>query len=529
MILFKKLANLQEEILSMKIFSNQQFYKADAITIENQKMQSVDLMEHAATLCFNWLHEKLNGAQVAIHVFCGIGNNGGDGLVMARLLLIHGYHVNVYIANFTDKRSPDFLINYNLIKEVSNEWPTLMTSEEDLPKLNNEDIIIDALFGIGLNRPPEGWVKNLILHINKSEAFVLAIDIPSGLYSNKKIEDKEAIVIADHTLTFQAPKLAFFLPETAEFCLSFDVLDIGLDQDFLNSESPIARLFDKYEAQELYKPRNKFDHKGNYGHCLVVGGSYGKIGATILASKAALKIGAGMLTAFVPKCGYSILQSSLLEAMVITDNSNNFIESIDINFTPSAIGIGMGMGTDKKTVLAFKNFLLNTKSPLVLDADALNCISENKELLKSIPKDSILTPHPGELKRLIGDWEDDFQKIEMAKNFSEKHQIVILIKGANTIIVDKREIYINVTGNPGMATAGSGDVLAGILTGLLSQGYLPLEAALFGVYIHGSAGDIASEHLGFEAILASDIIDTIGAAYLNLFMEEAKEETKSKA
>lgn len=486
-------------------------------------------MEHASTLCFNWLHEKLNGAQVPIHVFCGIGNNAGDGLVMARHLINHGYLVHIYIANFTDKRSPDFLINYNLIKEVSNDWPTLMTSEEDFPELNTNDVIIDALFGIGLNRPPEGWVKKLIQHINKSEAFVLAIDIPSGLYSNKKIEDKEAIVKADHTLTFQAPKLAFFLPEAAEFCLSFDVLDIGLDPNFLNSETPIARLFNKYDAQELYKPRNKFDHKGIYGHCLIVGGSYGKIGASILASKAALKIGAGMVTTFVPKCGYPILQSSLPEAMVITDNSNDFIESIDINFVPSAIGIGMGMSTNKKTVLAFKDFLLNIKSPLVLDADALNCISENKELLKLIPKDSILTPHPGELKKLIGDWEDDYQKIEMTKIFSEKHQIILLIKGANTMIVDNGEIFINVTGNPGMATAGSGDVLAGILTGLLSQGYLPIEAALFGVYLHGCAGDIASEQLGFESILASDITNAIGAAYLNLFIEETKEENKSNA
>ncbi len=529
MILFKKLANLQEEILSMKLFSNQQFYKADAITIENQKMQSVDLMEHAATLCFNWLHEKLEGAQVPIHVFCGIGNNGGDGLVMARLLLIHGYHVNVYITNFTDKRSPDFLINYNLIKEVSSEWPILMTSEEDFPKLNTEDIIIDALFGIGLNRAPKGWVKQLIQHLNNSEAFILAIDIPSGLYSNKAIEDTEAIIKADHSLTFQAPKLAFFLPETAVFCLSFDVLDIGLDQEYLNSEDPIATLFDKYDAQELYRPRSKFDHKGTYGHCLIVGGSYGKIGATYLACKAALKIGAGMVTAFVPKCGYSILQSSLPEAMVITDSSNEYIESIAINFAPSAIGIGMGMSTNKKTVSTFKEFLLNTKSPLVIDADALNCISENNELLKSIPKDSILTPHPGELKRLIGDWEDDYQKMEMAKFFSEKHQVILLIKGANTLIINNGDVYINTTGNPGMATAGCGDVLAGILTGLLSQGYLPLEAALFGVYLHGDAGDIASKDHGFEAILASDIIDAISTAYLNIFLEETKEDNKSNA
>jgi len=511
----------------MKIYSSQQFYKADAITIEKQKIRSVELMERAATLCFNWLNEKLNGAQVPIHIFCGIGNNGGDGLAMGRLLINHGYNVFVYIANFTDKRSKDFLINYNLIKEVSNDWPILMTSEKDFPEIDKDDIIIDALFGIGLNRPPEGWVKKIIQHLNTSKAFKLAIDIPSGLYANKAIEDREAIVKADHTLTFQAPKLAFFLPETATFTLSFDVLDIGLDQEYLNSEIPLATIFDRVDAQELYQPRNQFDHKGTFGHCLIVGGSYGKIGATILASKAALKIGAGMVTVFVPKCGYSILQATLPEAMVITDTSDKHITEIKANFNPSAIGIGMGMGTNKKTVSALKEFLSNVKSPLVIDADALNCISENKELLKLIPKDSILTPHPGELKRLIGVWEDDFQKIEMAKKFSEKHQIILLIKGANTLIINKSDMYINSTGNPGMATAGSGDVLTGIITGLLSQGYLPLDAALFGVYIHGSAGDIASSYLGFEAMIASDIIDNIGDAYLELLKEETEEDSTS--
>ena len=215
--------------------------------------------------------------------------------------------------------------------------------------------------------------------------------------------------------------------------------------------------------------------------------------------------------------------------MVITDSSNDNISAITVDFNPSVIGIGMGMGTNKKTVSALKEFFSNIESPLVIDADALNCISENKELLKLIPKDSILTPHPGELKRLIGAWEDDFQKIEIAKSFSEKHQIILIIKGANTLILNSTEMYINSTGNPGMATAGSGDVLTGIITGLLSQGYNALDAALFGVYIHGSAGDIASSYLGFEALIASDIIDGIGSAYLDLFKEETEEDTKTEA
>jgi len=522
------LPNLQKENITMKVFSAKQLYKADAITIKKQNLQSVDLMERAATVCFNWLDEKLNGAQTPIYIFCGIGNNGGDGLVIARLLLIHGYYVNVYIANFTDKRSKDFLTNYNLLKEITSEWPILMTSEEDFPILNNNDIIIDALFGIGLNRPPKGWVKKLINHLNKSESFKLAIDIPSGLYPNKALEDKEAVLKADHTLTFQNPKMAFFLPETAPFTDTFEVIDIGLDQDFINSEKPLAVTYGKYDVQKLYKPRHRFDHKGTHGHCLIIGGSYGKIGATVLASKAALKVGAGMVSTYIPKCGYTVLQTSLPEAMVITDSAENYITNIEPNFNPSAIGIGPGMGTHKKTIVTFEKFLKSTQEfPVVIDADALNCISENKELLKLLPNNSILTPHPGELKRLIGEWTDDYHKIELTKEFSKKYKVIVLIKGANSLIINKDEVYINMSGNPGMATAGSGDVLTGMITGLLSQGYQPLEAVLLGTYLHGSAGDIASMELGYEAIITSDIIDNIGTAFLELLREEKEDDSTS--
>lgn len=514
----------------MKIFSTEQFYQADAITIKQQKITSAELMERAGGECFNWLNDMLQGAPVPIHIFCGIGNNGGDGLVIARLLINHGYNVFVYIANFTDKRSHDFLINYDLIKEVTNDWPILMTSKKDFPKINRDDIIIDALFGIGINRPPETWVKELIQYINVNKAFTLAIDIPSGLYPNKALEDEEAVVIANHTLTFQNPKLAFFLPKTTKFTNSFGVVDIGLDQNFINSETPLAVTFGKYNAQGLYQPRHRFDHKGTYGHCLIIGGRYGKIGATVLASKAALKVGAGMVSTFIPKCGYTVMQTSFPEAMVISDLGENYLTHIKTDFNPSAIGIGPGMGTHEKTIIAFEKYLKSTKKiPVVIDADALNCISENKELLKFIPENSILTPHPGELKRLVGDWTDDYHKIELTQKFSEKHKVIVLIKGANSLIVNKDEIYINMNGNPGMATAGSGDVLTGMITGLLSQGYQPLNAVLFGTYLHGSAGDIAFSYLGMEAVIASDIIDNIGNAYQELFSKETEKDPKNEA
>ncbi len=508
----------------MKIFSAEQLYEADKTTVKNQQITSEELMERAATQIFQWLHQRLNGASVPVRIFCGIGDNGGDGLVLGRLLIEHGYNVIVYIVNCSDKRSKNFLLNYDKIKNVTKKWPILMKGEEDFPEINSEDILVDGIFGIGLNRCPSGWVKKLIQYLNDCKAFKLAIDIPSGLYSNSPLEDKEAVLKANHTLTFQAPKLSFFLPETAGFVSSFDVLEIGLDLEYLQNTEPLAQLISKPEAQRFYQPRDKFGHKGTYGHALIVAGSYGKIGAAVLSTTAAFRIGAGMVTAFVPKCGYNILQTAIPEAMVITDKEEEFISEIAVNFEPSAIGIGMGIGKNKATVEALKSLFKNSNFPFVIDADALNNISENKELLKLLPKNSVLTPHPGELKRLIGEWKNDYDKLEKVKKFSDKHEVVVIIKGAYTITVYGDKLYINTSGNPGMATAGSGDALSGIITGLLSQGYDPLLASVFGVYMHGRAGDIASGHMGYEAIMAGDIIDTIPEAYLDLFDREEQEQ-----
>ena len=503
----------------MKIFSSEQLYQADKATTESQNITSEELMERAGIQVFNWLHERLQGAQVPIHIFCGIGDNGGDGLVVGRKLIENGYNVIVYVVNCRDKRSQNFLHNYDKIKNVTKNWPILMKGEEDFPEINSEDIIVDGIFGIGLNRCPKGWVKKLIQYLNKSKAFKLAIDIPSGLYSNTPLEDFDAVLIANHTLTFQTPKLSFFLPETAPFVSSFDVLDIGLDRGFLNNTEPVAQLISKAEAQRFYNPRNKFGHKGTFGHTLIVAGSYGKIGAAVLSATAAFRIGAGMVTAFVPKCGYTILQTAIPEAMVITDKEEHFVSDISFDFEPAAIGIGMGIGKNEATVAALKNILENAKTPMVIDADALNILSENKEFLKLLPKNAILTPHPGELKRLVGEWKNDYDKLEKVKKFSKKHEVVAIIKGAYSVTVYGEKIYINTSGNPGMATAGSGDALSGVITGLLSQGYDPLLASVFGVYMHGKAGDIAASQTGYEAMMAGDIIDNLSEAYLDLFAQ----------
>ncbi|MAP55999.1 NAD(P)H-hydrate dehydratase [Altibacter sp.] len=507
----------------MKIFSSEQLYHADKITTEKEGITSVDLMERAGTQIFNWLHQRMQGAQVPIHIFCGIGNNGGDGLVVGRLLIEHGYNVNLYVVNCSDKRSKEFLINYDRVKNVTKNWPKLMKSEDDFPAIAPQDIIIDAIFGIGLNRCPDGWVKKLIQYLNANKAFKLSIDIPSGLFAEKPVSDPDAVLKANHTLTFQVPKLSFFLPDTGIYVPFYEAIDIGLDAEFLSSAEPLAQLIGKQEAQLFYKQRQKYDHKGTYGHALVVAGSYGKMGAAVLATKAALRTGAGMATTFTAKCGYSILQTAIPEAMVLTDEHEEFLTAIDYNFQPSAIGIGMGIGVQEETVSAFKTFLMKTEVPVLLDADALNILSSHKEILDHIPKHSILTPHPGELERLIGSWSSDYDKLDKAKAFAKEYDLVLLIKGANSIVVFEEKLYINTTGNPGMATAGSGDVLSGMITGLLSQGYDPLLATVFAVYLHGSAGNIASQELGYEAVIAGDIIEKIGNAYLSLFEQEPPE------
>jgi len=504
----------------MNVFSAKQLQKADKVTAEKHDITPIDLMERAGAEIFDWLDHRMQGAQVPIHIFCGIGNNGGDGLVVGRLLIEQGYNVFIYVANFTDKRSKCFLINYDRVKQVTKKWPVLMTSEEDFPEINDDDVIIDAIFGIGLNRPPEGWVKKLIQYLNAEKAFKLSIDIPSGLYANKAIGDPDAVLKANHTLTFQTPKLSFFLPESGPFVPFYETIDIGLDPEYLDITEPLAQLIAKPEAQGYYLKREKYSNKGSYGHVLVIGGSYGKMGAAVLAARAAYKAGAGLVTTFIPKCGYTIMQTAVPEAMVLSDKEELYISEITLDFKPTAIAIGMGLGVSKERISTLKALFSEVKAPMVIDADALNCIAKDDALKKLIPKQSILTPHPGELKRLIGEWTDDYDKLEKTKAFATDYKCVVLIKGANSITVFENKLYINTSGNPGMATGGSGDVLSGMIAGLLAQGYDSLIATLFATYLHGSAGNIASQIMGFEAVMAGNISENIGNAYLDLFEPE---------
>ncbi len=503
----------------MKIFSKEQIYEADRITVEKQKISSADLMERAGIQIFSWIHARMQGAQVPIHVFCGIGNNGGDGLVLSRHLITHGYNVITYVVNCSDKRSKDFLINYDHIKNVTKDWPKLLKCKDDFPEIGKDDIIVDAVFGIGLNRPADKWVQTLFQHFRSSLAFTLSIDMPSGLYLDKVPEDENGVVWANCTLSFQIPKLVFFLPDIARFTEQWEVIDIGIDPDFLMTTETEVELIGKYEVLPMYKPKNKFDHKGSNGHSMIVGGSYGKIGSVLLASKAALTAGAGLVTTFVPRCGYSIIQSAFPEAMVITDDNEEMITNIQFDIEPTVIGIGVGVGINAKTINAFEIFLKENKAPLVIDADGLNILAKKKAFLKLLLDQTVLTPHPKELERLIGKWKDDFEKIKKTKAFSKKYKCIVVIKGPNTITVFKDKIFINTTGNPGLATAGSGDVLTGVITGLISQGYVPLDATVFGIYLHGKSADLALETYGYHSLIASNVISHLKDAFFDLFKQ----------
>mgnify|MGYP001949627611 CR=1 FL=1 len=499
----------------MKILDRSQIYEADAQTLTAQEISSTDLMERAATKAFDWLHHRLQGNPVNIHVFCGTGNNGGDGLVLARHLVEHGYHVVVYVLKYSERRSADFLTNLKRLK-ARKMWPEYLDEGSPLPELHPDALIVDCVFGIGLNRPPQSWVGALFEHLNASGAFILSIDMPSGMYLDQLPEDLSKVVHANHILTFQAPKLVFFLPQTGAVIQQWEALDIGLDAAYLDSVIPEYELLDPTVLRSWYRPRSKFDHKGTFGHAFILGGSHGKIGAVALASRAALLCGTGLVTACVPGCGYIPLQTQLPEIMVrTTADMEEHLELPEV-LSGQTAGIGMGLGTGAGAQKAFLAWLKIQKQPLVLDADALNILSLNPKALKDIPEESILTPHPGELKRLIGAWKDDFDKLKKARAFAQKWKCILLIKGAHTMVFWKEKGYINLTGNPGMATGGSGDVLSGMITGLRATGYPPLQAALLGVYLHGRAGDLSVGETGVEALTASDILSGIGMAFREL-------------
>ena len=500
----------------MKIFSAEEIRLWDQYTIEHEPILSIDLMERAAAKCANWLLQQYPDA-VSFVILCGKGNNGGDGLAIARILMENKYPVSIYILEFGHKGTEDFQTNLARLNKLSNHDIHFIQTAKNFPHLQQGQIIIDALFGSGLNRNLEGVTADLVQHINNGGNEIISIDIPSGLFVDRS--SKDAISIhADHTLSFQCYKPAFLFAENEESVGEIHILDIGLHHDYYQSVVNQFELLDDAIIHTIYKPRKKFSHKGTYGHALLVAGSYGKIGAAILSAKACLRSGVGLLTCHIPACGYNILQTSVPEAMVTTDFNSSFLTKVEDDLTKyDSIGIGPGIGTAAETKMMLPEILNSYRNPLILDADALNIMARQKDLLKLIPAGSILTPHPKEFERLFGETHTDFDRVSLALQKARELNCIIVLKGHHTFIATPDgKGFFNSTGNPGMATAGSGDVLTGILTGLLAQGYSSAATAILGVYLHGSAGDIAAKQLSNEALIAGDIIETLGAAFSSL-------------
>lgn len=509
----------------MKILSAKQIKEGDAYTVKHGPIASVDLMERAGEKCFQWIYDRapklfrngLDEREYKFLVFCGKGNNGGDGLVIARLLRRHGYEVEVFVVEFSDKTSKDFDVNLKRLEKSKVEI-NRVSKAAHLPEISKDALVIDALFGTGLSRPADGIAAQAIQLINAMAGTVISVDMPSGLFDeNNGDNDYDSIVNATFTLTFQFPKLAFMLGENAGKVGKYIVLDIGLHPDF--TQSVETRYFTLCEdfVHRMHKSRSSFSHKGTFGHALVVAGSEGKYGAAVLSAQSALRSGAGLVSARIPQNGAVIMHTSVHEAMVIPSDDREYLSKETDYDSYQAVGAGPGIGTHKETIAFFKHLLQSVKCPLVIDADGINLIAQETSLADLIPQNSILTPHPGELRKLIGEWNSDYDRLQKQSAWAQKYQVYLLCKGArSSIATPDGLVYFNETGNPGMATAGSGDVLTGIITGLLAQGYAPFEAIAFGVHLHGRAGDLAAENLGFEALIASDITRHLGKAFLSV-------------
>ncbi len=507
----------------MKILPVEKIREADAYTIQNEPIADIDLMERAAGKLFRWIKKRVDNTH-RFFVFAGLGNNGGDGLALSRMLTEAGYDVEVFVVRFSKKSSDSFQKNYERFKKLGVKKLHDLKEQDPFPETAEEDIVVDALFGSGLTRPVKGFPGAVIGQMNASPALKIAIDVPSGLFVDAPSAHAGGEIFrADYTLTFQFPKLSFLLPENDAFVGSWHVLDIGLHPQFIREVTVHNFYVLRQDAALILKPRRRFSHKGTFGHALLIAGSYGKMGAAVLAARAALRSGVGLLHVHIPQAGYAIMQTALPEAMLSIDRYENYFSDIPELAPFQAVGIGPGLGTMQQSQMALKLLLQQFKLPMVFDADALNILAENKTWLAFLPHYSILTPHPKEFERLAGKWANDFERLEKQREFAIKYQVVVVLKGAFTSICTPRgDCYFNSTGNPGMATAGSGDVLTGILTALLAQGYASVEAAILGVYLHGLAGDVAARKRGAEAMISGDIAENLGKAFQKLWKQRER-------
>lgn len=500
----------------MKIFPTYRIKELDTYTIEQEPIASIDLMERAAEALTDALVERWSDKDTPFVLFAGPGNNGGDALAVARLLAQRGYRqLQAVLFNPKGDLSADCQINVDRLIRVPEVRFQVVTRQFTPPELTSRHIVIDGLFGSGLNKPLSGGFATVVRYINASRATVVAIDIPSGLMGeDNSYNDSSCIIKAHLTLSLQLPKLAFLFAENEPYVGQWELLDIGL------SEEGIDELPTDWQTQEwddvapLLRPRSRFAHKGTFGKALLIAGSQGMAGASILAAKAALHSGLGLLKVHVPFCNNLIVQTAVPEAITLIDFSDTCFSEWEESDGLQAVAVGPGLGQHKETEEALIDQINNTLCPMVVDADALNLLSAHRSLLGHLPKGSILTPHPGEMDRLVGGCQNSFERLQKAIQLAQTAQVHIVLKGAYTVLIapDGR-CWFNTTGNSGMATAGSGDVLTGILLALLAQGYDPLTAARLGVYVHGLAGDLAAKRVGEIGMTAGTLVEMLPAAW----------------
>ncbi|MGQ1947940.1 NAD(P)H-hydrate dehydratase [Geofilum sp. OHC36d9] len=500
----------------MKIFPVQTISKIDAYTIEHEPILSVNLMERAARKIFDVLRDRYNGS--AFLVLAGPGNNGGDALAVARMLLLNGFDVTIAMLK-SEGLSSDAQLNRSRLNHLQQAKIVELDKGDELLQPEVNTIILDGLFGSGLNRPLEKEALALVKRINGWSNTVIAIDIPSGLMGEDNFNNhSEGIIKADLTLTLQFPKLSFFFPDTNRYVGRYEVLPIGLHPVMIEQTKTEWFYTCPEKVKQMFPTRERFTHKGEMGHVLLIAGSIGKMGAAVLASRACLKSGIGLLTTHVPHDGCNILQIAVPEAMVSIDRSDlMFTEFPDLSVY-SAVGIGPGIGKGANSAKAFIELLgsIGTR-PLVIDADGLNILAAHPEWLEKLPEGAVLTPHPGEFRRLVGEWSSDFDRLQKAIAFGRKYHVVLVLKGAFTTVVwPDGTAHFNPTGNPGMATAGSGDALTGVILALLGRGIDARYAAIIGAYIHGRAGDMAAGDEGFDGLTTTDLIKHLGIAFKEL-------------
>jgi NAD(P)H-hydrate epimerase len=497
----------------MKVFSCNQIQQIDKYTIVNEPIMSIDLMERASIAAMEWISRNYPYLKL-VAIFSGPGNNGGDGIAIARLLLSIGFNVKLYILD-SDNYSEDNRKNQVRLIDQGLINPIFIKSNCDLPSFDYSTLVIDCLFGSGLTRPLTGLSAQLVNHINKFHTQIVSIDIPSGLFGEENpFPNTNVCIKAKTTITFQFPKLSFFMPENLQFVGNWEILEIGLHKNIVDEMSTQFYYIDNDFIKSLSLKRNKFDHKGKFGHSLIIAGSYGMFGAAVLATQACIRSGVGLLTVHVPSLAYSTIQETVPEAIVSVDISPSSFSNISSVESFSSIGIGPGMGMHPETIIGFKNLITKTKCPLVIDADGINVLAQNPDLLYKLPKYTIITPHVGEFDRLFGRSVSSFQRLKLAIVNASKYNLVIVIKGAHSqIVCPDGRVFFNSSGNPGMATAGSGDVLTGIITSLVGQGLNQVHAAIMGVYMHGKAGDLAAENGSKTILIASDIVNNIAKAF----------------